>query len=85
MSAEAKNIRLEGHVLAALQEAAQRQQKTLDEMASEAVMEGLRAERLNRVQALLAKGHRHGAATGIPKNQVVDLIHTDRKERRRAR
>ena len=54
-------------------------------MASEAVMEGLRAERLDRVQALLAKGHRHGAASGIPENRVVDLIHADRNERRRTR
>jgi hypothetical protein len=56
MSAEAKNVRLEGPVLAALEEAAARRHKTLDEMASEAVMEGLKAERLNRVDALLAKG-----------------------------
>jgi len=85
MSAEAKNVRLDGPVLAALQEAAARRHKTLDEMASEAVMEGLKAERLNRVQALLAKGQRHGAASGIPEHRVVDLIHADRKERRRTR
>jgi plasmid stability protein len=85
MSAEAKNVRLDEPVLAALQEAAARHHKTLDEMASEAVMEGLKAERLDRVQALLAKGQRHGAASGIPENQVVDLIHADRKERRRTR
>jgi hypothetical protein len=85
MSAEAKNIRLEGPVLAALQEAATRQHKTLDEMASEAVMEGLKTERLERVEALLAKGHRHGAASGIPENRVMAVIQTDRKQRRRAR
>jgi len=85
MSAEAKNVRLDGPVLAALQEAAVRHHKTLDEMASEAVMEGLKAERLNRVQALLAKGQCHGSATGISESRVVDLIHADRKERRRTR
>jgi hypothetical protein len=41
--------------LAALQEAAAHRHKTLDEMASEAVMEGLNCERLSRVQALLPK------------------------------
>jgi hypothetical protein len=58
--------------------------KTLDEMASEAVMEGLKAERLNLVQTL-AKGHRHGAASGISEDQVVDVIHADREQRGRAR
>ena len=85
MSTEAKNIRLEAPVLAALREAAARQHKTLDEMASEAVMDGLKAERLSRVQALLAKGHRHGVASGIPEDRVVDVIHADRRQRRRTR
>lgn len=39
---EAKNIRLDEAALAALQEAAARRHKTLDEMANEAVMEGLK-------------------------------------------
>jgi hypothetical protein len=54
-------------------------------MASEAVMDGLKAERLSRVVALLAKGHRHGVASGIAEDRVVDVIHADRKERRRTR
>lgn len=33
-------------------------------------MEELRTERLNRVQTLLSKGHRHGAASGIPEDSV---------------
>lgn len=82
MSTKTKNVRLDGPVLAALEEAAARQHKTLDEMASEAVMEGLKAERLNRVQALLTKGHRHGAASGIPENRVMAVIQADRKRRR---
>ena len=85
MSTEAKNIRLDESALAALQEAAARRHKTLDEMASVAVMEGLKAERLNRLQALLSKGHRYGEASGIPENSVVDLIHVGRKQRRSAR
>ena len=85
MSAETKNVRLDGLVLAALQEAAARRHKTLDEMASEAVLEVLKAERRNRVQASLAKGHRHGAASGIPENRILDVIHADRKQRRRTR
>ena len=47
-------------------------------------MEGLKAERLNLVQTL-AKGHRHGAASGISEDQVVDVIHADREQRGRAR
>ena len=85
MPAEAKNIRLDETVLAALREAAARRHKTLDEMASEAVSEGLKVERLNRVQALLSKGHRHGTASGIPEDSIVDLIHADRKQRRSTR
>lgn len=85
MSTEAKNIHLDAAVLAALEEAAMRRHKTLDEMASEAVMEGLKAERLDRIQALLAKGHRHGIASGIAEDSVVDLIHDDRKQRSNAR
>lgn len=85
MSAKANNVRLDPTALAALQEAAARRRKTLDEMASEAVMEGLRSERLNRVRELLVKGHHHGEASGIPENRVVDVIHADRKERRRTR
>jgi hypothetical protein len=85
MSTEAKNVRLDAPVLAALKEAAARRHKTLDEMASEAVIEGLKAERLNSVRALLAKGYGHGTASGIPETCVVDVIHADRKQRRRAR
>ena len=85
MSAEARNVRLEGPVLAALQEAAVRHRKTLDEMASEAVMEELKAQPLNRVRAPLAKGSRHRAASGIPQDQVVDVVHANRKQRRRTR
>jgi hypothetical protein len=85
MSTEAKNIHLDEAVLVALREAAARHHKSLDEMASEAVSEGLKVERLDRLQALLSKGHRHGAVSGIPDDSVVDLIHADRKERRSTR
>ena len=40
MSAEAKNIRLNAAALAALQEAAARRHQSLDELASEAVLDG---------------------------------------------
>lgn len=85
MSTEARTIHLEAAAFAALQEAAARRHKSLDEMATEIVMEGLRVDQLGRVQALLAKGHRHGAASGIPKGKVVDVIHADRKQRRGTR
>ncbi|HYI95815.1 MAG TPA: hypothetical protein VEX68_19900 [Bryobacteraceae bacterium] len=70
-------------MLAALQEAVTRQHKTLDEMASEAVMNGIKTGQLDRVRAHLAKGHRHGAASGIPANPVKAVIEADRKRRRR--
>ena len=85
MSTEAKNIRLDPAVLAALQETAARRHKSLDEMASEAVIEGLKAERLNRVQALLSKGHSHGTASGIPEDRLVDVIHAEREQNRSKR
>jgi hypothetical protein len=50
-------------------------------MVGEAIVEGLKTERLNRLQALLSKGHRQGAASGIPEDSVVELIHADREQR----
>lgn len=85
MSAETKSIHLNPAAFAALEEAARRRHKTVDEVASEAVMEGLKAERLSRVQALLAKGHGHGATSGIPEDRVLDAIQADRKQRRHLR
>ncbi len=83
MSTEAKNIRLEADVFTALEEAATREHKTVDEMAGEAVMAGLRSEGLARVQSIMAKGLRYGAASGITEEQVVDVIHASRLERSR--
>lgn len=85
MSADVITIRLDNAVLAALREAAARRHLTLDQMAGEAILEGLKADRLDRLQALLSKGHRHGAASGISEDSVVDLIHADREQHRDAR
>ena len=85
MSANAITIRLDNAVVAVLQEAAARRHLTLDQMAGEAIVEGLKAERLDRLDALLSKGHRYGAASGISKDSVVDLIHADREQHRNAR
>jgi hypothetical protein len=54
-------------------------------MAGEAIVEGLKAERLDRLEALLSKGHRYGAASGVSEDSVVDLIHADREQHRNAR
>jgi putative PIN family toxin of toxin-antitoxin system len=83
MSADAITVRLDHAILAALQEAAARRHMSLDQMAGEAIAEGLKTERLNRLHALLSKGHQHGAATGIPEDSVVELIHADREHRRK--
>ena len=85
MSTEAKNVRLDAVVFDALQEAATREHKTLDEMASEAVIAGLNADRLSRVQAVLAKGHKHGAASGISEDEIVDVIHASRAKHKLTR
>lgn len=82
MSAEAITIRLDNTLLAALQEAAARRHLTVDEMAGEAIAEGLRTERLNRLRELLAKGHRHAAASGIPEDSVAEMIQADREQRK---
>jgi hypothetical protein len=74
MSSEAKNIRLDATAFEALQEAAARAGKPLDQMASEAVLTGLNAEKLALVQRVLAKGHQYGAASGIREEEVMDVI-----------
>jgi len=85
MAAEAITIHLDDALLAALQEAASRRHLSLDQVAGEAIAEGLKAERLDRVQALLSTGHHYGADSGILENRVVDLIHADREKRRNLR
>lgn len=85
MSSEPITIRLDNTVLAALEEAAARHHVSLDQMVGAAIVEGLKTERLNRLQALLSKGHRHGAASGIPEDSVADLIHADREQRHNPR
>lgn len=60
MPAEPKNIRLDTSIFQALQEAAAREGKPLDEMANQAVLTGLHADKLSMVQKVLAKGHHYG-------------------------
>jgi hypothetical protein len=55
-----------------VRDAAARRQKSLNEMASEAVSEGLKLERLDHLQALLSKGHCQRAVSGISEDSVVD-------------
>ena len=74
MSTEPKNIRLDAIVFQALQEAAAREGKPLDEMANQVVLTGLSADKLSMVQRVLAKGHRYGAASGIHEEEVVDAV-----------
>ena len=79
MSTEPKNIRLDAVILQALQEAAAREGKLLDEMANQAVLTGLHSDKLSMVQQVLAKGHRYGAASGIHEEEVVDLVRCHRQ------
>jgi methionine salvage enolase-phosphatase E1 len=78
-----KNILLQGKVLDALQEKAVRTGQSLDEIAAQMVLEGLKNSRLSRVQAVIAKGRQYGQASGIVEEDVVDVIRKDRLERSR--
>jgi len=75
VSAEAKIIHLDDAVFTALQEAAAREHKTLDEMAGEA---GLPTEGLRRVQSVIAKFERVVGDRRLPA-----LPHHQRQEFRR--
>ncbi len=83
MSSDAGNIHFESKVYLQLQEEAAQQQKSVDQVASEAVLAGLQVQRLARLQAIVAKGKQHGLASGISPDEVVDLINADRLERSR--
>jgi hypothetical protein len=82
MSTEPKNIRIDATIFQALQEAAAREGKPLDEMANEAMLRGLRVDKLSLVQKVLAKGHRYGAASGIREEEVPDVVHASRARHR---
>ncbi len=83
MSTEVNNIHLDAEVFTALQEAAAREHKTVDEMARKVLVAGLQSERLSRVQSMLSKGQKYGAESGIKEEQVADIIHAIRLERDR--
>ncbi len=83
MSSDAGNIHLENEVYLQLQEEAAQQHKTIEQVASEAVLAGLQVQRLARLEALVAKGKQHGLASGINPDEIVDLIKADRLERSR--
>ncbi|MDQ2711296.1 MAG: hypothetical protein M3Y24_03500 [Acidobacteriota bacterium] len=81
MAAELKNIRVNAEVFTALHEAAAPEHKTVDEMAGEAVMAGLRSERLIHIRSIVVKGQKYGAASGITEEQVAVIINAARLER----
>lgn len=87
MSTQPKNVRLAEPILAALQEAAQRENKSLDEMADEVVMSGLsaREENRSRLAALMQEGHERAKKTHprLTDDAVVEIVHAHRQRRGR--
>jgi hypothetical protein len=79
MSTEAKNIHLAEPLLAELEGAARSQQKTPDELAGEAVQAFLRKRRL---QDIFTYGEQKGTESGIPEEDIPEVVHEWRRERR---
>jgi len=78
MSTHSPNIHLSKSVLAALQERAEQENKSTDELASELVMAGLhkREDRTARLFALMEYGHRRAEGThpGLDEQTVVEIV-----------
>lgn len=76
------NVTLPEPLLSTVQEEAARQQKTLDEMASELIILGLsrKKDRITRLTALMDKGHRRAEEIhpGLDEQAVVNIIHQHR-------
>lgn len=83
MSSHANTVKLSPPVLAALQEAAKREHKSLEEMAGEAIMRGLSAERDTEWRDLIGFGHAKGKESGIREEDIPEVIHQSREAGRR--
>ena len=81
MSTQTNTIKLDASVIAALREAAEREHKSLEEMAGEAIMRGLSIECDAEWRELIAFGHEQGKKSGIREEDVSELIHEWRRDR----
>ncbi len=83
MSTQPPNVRLSESVLVALQERAEQENKSADELASELVMAGLhnRENRTARLLALIEYGHRYAEEThpGLDEQAVVEIVRNHRR------
>jgi predicted transcriptional regulator len=84
MSTQANTIRLDADVIAALREAAEREHKSLDQMAGEAIMRGLSADRDAEWRELIAFGHEQGNKSGIREEDVPELVRDWRRDYRQS-
>ncbi|HEX3685462.1 MAG TPA: hypothetical protein VHU83_23210 [Bryobacteraceae bacterium] len=84
MRTQANTIKIDADVLAALREAAEREHKSLEEVAGEAIMRGLSADRDAEWRELIAFGHEQGKKSGIREEDVPELVHDWRQENARA-
>lgn len=83
MSTQSPNVHLSESVLATLQERAEQENKSTDELASELVMAGLhnREDRTARLLALMEYGHRRAEEThpGLDEQAVVKIVRNHRR------
>ena len=79
------NITLPDPILSAVQEEAERQHKTVDEMAGELVMRGLHQQKQSPLDDLLAYGREKAKERypdGLTEDQIVDIVHAHRQRSR---
>ena len=83
MSTSSPNVHLSESVLAALQERAEQENKSADELANELVMTGLHKaeDRTARLPALMEYGHRRAEEThpGLDEQAVVEIVRNRRR------
>ena len=73
------NITLPDPILSAVQEAAEREHKSLNEMAGELVMRGLsQKDRDRQWRETIAYGHQKGQESGLSEENAADIVHAHR-------
>lgn len=83
MSTQFPNVHLSESVLTALQERAEQENRSADELADELIMTGLCREkgRTARLLALMGYGHRRAEEThpGLNEQAVVEIVRNHRR------
>lgn len=84
MSTQPKTIQLPEAIYSALEEAALREHKSLNELGGELIMQGLHRKK-SALEDLMDYGHQRAREThpGLTEESVVDIVHAHRRSRRR--